>query len=94
MDDDLLFVSPAVKEMFFPSRPEVHPMNANRHVYGEYHRTFQEIRQYEERFYRYMRMKTETFDYILSEVQEVLTKQRTNFKDPIGPEQKLVITLR
>ncbi|KAJ8871366.1 hypothetical protein PR048_027683 [Dryococelus australis] len=44
------------------------------------------------RFYGYLRMTRDTFDYILSEVRRDLTKCN-NFRKTISPEEGVVVTL-
>lgn len=95
----LLGVSPIVLYNFINSRHRrmigVHEINQIRGTYGGYHHLFPELRKDRKRFQRYMRMMPETFDYILEKISCKLMKNWTNFiKNPIYPEEKLVITLR
>lgn len=48
----------------------------------------------EDMYYRYMRMTPATFEHILRLVAPLITKQRTNFREPISAAMKLSITLR
>lgn len=84
--------------LYFVSHPKrigVHEINALRQRYGEYHHLLPQMRRDPERFHRYLRMYPSTFDYILSKISPYLEKNWTNFiKNPILPEEKLVITLR
>lgn len=73
----------------------INEMNTKRYTLGEFHHVYPELRQNLQKFKEYLRMSIETFDYILSKVYSKLQKQWTNFnKAPIGPTEKLVITLR
>ncbi len=54
---------------------------------------FQDLREDEERFWRYFLMTVNTFDYILESIRPVITKRNTNFRKSITPEEKLMITL-
>ena len=72
----------------------VHPINRDREQLGEYHHLFQQIKHDEKKFYQYTRMKKRTIDIILEAVSPHLQKQTTNFRKPISPEERLVITLR
>jgi hypothetical protein len=42
-------------------------------------------------FFEYLRMSIDTFDYILSKVCDSLEKQTTNWRRPIGAEERLVV---
>ena len=46
-----------------------------------------------ELFYGYVRMKKDTFVYILNCIKPDLTKY-SNFRDTISPEERLILTLR
>ncbi|VEN59062.1 unnamed protein product [Callosobruchus maculatus] len=55
----------------------------------------QNVRKDDERFFQYTRMSQNTFDYILQKVEPRLTKNWCNLhKQPILPEERLVITIR
>ena len=45
---------------------QVHPVNVDRHIFGEYHHLYKKLRNYPNRFFEYLRMEIETFDYILN----------------------------
>ena len=72
----------------------VHPINQGREVFGEYHHLFQEIKDDEEKFFPYVRMKKRTFNIILDAIGPYIEKKTTNFRRPISPEERLVIALR
>ncbi len=72
----------------------VHEINLNRERLGEFFVLFQDLREDEERFWRYFHMSINTFDYILEAIRLVITKGNTNFQKSITPEEKLMITLR
>ncbi|XP_050293622.1 uncharacterized protein LOC126734133 [Anthonomus grandis grandis] len=73
----------------------VHPLNQERHTLGEYHNLFPQLKEYPGRFFQYTRMEHSTFVYILDLIQPEIVTKFTNFvKQPIEPEEKLVITLR
>ena len=48
----------------------------------------------QESFYKYSRMTPARFDDLLSLVGPAITRQHTNFKTPISPGERLVVTLR
>ena len=73
----------------------VHPINCRRLKQGQFHTTYKELREYPDRFFQYLRMLPETFDYILQIVSPHLRKNWTNIHSrPIQAEERLVVTLR
>lgn len=72
----------------------IHPINKLRNVCGEYHHLMPQLRQDEQKFKEYFRMDTSTFDYLLDTCSGELLKETTNFRKPITPEERLVVTLR
>lgn len=63
--------------------------------YGEFHHLYNDLRQDPVRFFDYMRMKIETFDYILNVFGDKLNKNYQNcHRQPIGSEERLMVTLR
>ena len=76
-------------------RCQVHELNRIRKTFGEYHHLFPVLRKCPEKFKQYMRMKVETFDHVLLNVQNKLKKKwYTLHQQPILPEEQLVITIR
>lgn len=66
-EEDLLLTSNAVKCYLLGRREReccAHPINAERNVFGEYHHLYSDLRQHPIKFFEYMRMQIETFDYI------------------------------
>ncbi|CAH2004839.1 unnamed protein product [Acanthoscelides obtectus] len=53
-----------------------------------------ELNTYPERFQNFYRMSRECFYNVLALVKEGLEKRSTNFREPICPEERLLITLR
>ena len=45
-------------------------------------------------FYRYLRMSPERFDALLGLVEPLISKQQTNFREPISAAERLSVTLR
>ncbi|KAJ8882487.1 hypothetical protein PR048_014298 [Dryococelus australis] len=68
-------------------------MHVKREELGEFHHMWDDLRKDSKRFYGYLLMARDTFDYILSEVRCDLTKYN-NFRKTISPEEGLVVTLR
>lgn len=77
-----------------PRRFGVHPINRARTEFGEFHHLYPQLRQDPDKFFSYLRMSIESFDLLLSKVQFQLTKQVTNFRRPIPPAERLIVTLR
>lgn len=76
-------------------RVGVHKINRGRRQFGEYHHLFPQLKLNSKRFFQYMRMELETFDYILGKIDHKITKSWCNFhSQPIFPEERLVVSLR
>ena len=72
----------------------VHPINQWCHEYEEFNTLYENLRNHPERFYTYYQMNTEQFDYILSQIEHLIYKPRTNFQATICPEEQLAICIR
>lgn len=72
----------------------IHEYNMDRPLRGEYSNVYRQARMYEDKFYEYLRMTIQTFDCLLSTLEHRLTKITTKFRQPLTPEERLVITLR
>ena len=72
---------------------QVHPVNQLRHTLGVHAHLIQELRQDEERFFKYFRMSIGNFDYLLGLVTTRLTKKDTVMRAAIKPNLKLALTL-
>lgn len=68
----------------------VHPINQKRNLKG----FIDELKADPSKFFNYCRMKVSTFDYILQVISPKIQKQNTKFRNPITPEERLLITLR
>ena len=70
-------------------------VNQHRRARGEFFNLVQELRTNDpERHRTYFRMTRETFDLLLSKIGPSITRQRTNFREPIDAAQRLAVTLR
>lgn len=70
----------------------VRPINVARSIYGDYEHLFQKIKYDDEDiFYRYVRMRRETFNFLFEMTKPFLTKLS---RRAFNPEQRLAITLR
>ncbi|KAJ6634611.1 hypothetical protein Bhyg_13186 [Pseudolycoriella hygida] len=72
----------------------VHPINKGRDKKGELATLIPELEMYPERFEQYFRMSKDRFDFLLNRINWRITGETTNFKRPITPKGKLVVTLR
>ncbi|KAL2099402.1 hypothetical protein ACEWY4_005882 [Coilia grayii] len=72
----------------------VHDILKERKRHGEYHHLVQELRLDDGRFKAYFRMSRQDFDNLLSIVGPTITKQDTNYRDSIGPAERLSICIR
>lgn len=64
-----------------------------RDEFGEFHHIITDIYNDNNLFYGYLRMKKETFEYILNAIRPNLSKY-SNFRKTISPDERLVVTLR
>ena len=71
----------------------IHPINNLRFEKGEFFLLYPDLRKYEDRFFGWYRMSTRQFDDLLGIVRNAIRKKSTNFREPISPEEQLVITI-
>ena len=70
------------------------PINSERMTRGEFHRVVEELRNSDpERHLEYFRMSREHFNEILLKIRAKISHRSTH-RMPIGPEERLSITLR
>ena len=72
----------------------IHPFNEDVHTKGEYFSTYPDLRKYPHKFFRTYRMSIQQFDALLHHLKPVISKQDNNYRESIGSEERLVITLR
>ncbi|KAM4030026.1 uncharacterized protein ACNLHF_022055 [Anomaloglossus baeobatrachus] len=72
----------------------VHEVNQVRERYGAFHTLYFQLRYFPEKFENYLRMSIESFDILLSHIQDDIRRQDMSFRRSISPEQRLVVTLR
>ncbi|KAK4887075.1 hypothetical protein RN001_003346 [Aquatica leii] len=71
----------------------VRPVNKRRKLQRDYHNLIQEMRLGDtENFFNYTRMSVDQFDLLLSWVGPVIKKR--SYREPIGPGERLALTLR
>uniref|UniRef100_A0A8C5PX67 DDE Tnp4 domain-containing protein n=1 Tax=Leptobrachium leishanense TaxID=445787 RepID=A0A8C5PX67_9ANUR len=99
MDAVQVFVFAATGYLYLKNKRKrrlwVHPINAARPTHGHFVTLYRPLRERDPtKSYNYLRMSIPSFDELLSKVREPLMKRDTNMRDPIPPEEMLVITLR
>lgn len=60
----------------------------------EFHHLHPQLRSYPDKFYEYVRMSAEAFDNILKIIERDIKKQKTNFREVISLQERLIVTLR
>lgn len=71
----------------------VNELYTRRNEESEYVKLLDELRQQPRKFFEYFRMSLSTFEYILNRIKPRIERY-SNFRECIGPEEKLTITLR
>ena len=71
----------------------VHPMFQNRDEYGYYKVTFPIIKLDDIKFREFCRFNATQFEELLFNVASIL-KRQTFLREPVSPEERLLITLR
>lgn len=69
-------------------------MNKCRTKFGEFHHVYKNLRQHPDRFFKFLRMSIETFDFLVSKIKDRISKKKTNFKEPISATERTYVTLR
>ena len=72
----------------------VHPLNEDCVLKGEFYTLYPDLRLYPKKFFSFYQMSVRKFDYLLQLCEPRLKKEITNLRQPISPEQCLVLTLR
>lgn len=98
-EDEMLFSSAVTYYIVESARKKrkysAHPINTHRHVFGEFHHLYKELRQHPAKFFEYMRMEIETFEYISLLISDRIQKRWSNCHSrPILTEERLMITIR
>uniref|UniRef100_A0A672FU35 DDE Tnp4 domain-containing protein n=1 Tax=Salarias fasciatus TaxID=181472 RepID=A0A672FU35_SALFA len=72
----------------------IHPINQQRWEQGNFHNLVAELALDKQRHHIYFRKSAEQMDHLLSIVGPELTRQTTNYRAPIEPEQRLAVAVR
>jgi hypothetical protein len=70
----------------------VHELYTKRDSAGEFARICIPLRQHPDKFFKYFRMSINTYDYILTNIEENLKKH--SIRRPIPPNMRLAVALR
>ena len=70
------------------------PFISNRSKSGVFVKMYEDLLKYPEKFFNYVKMALASFDELLSLCRDDLTKQDTELRKPVSPEEKLYVTLR
>lgn len=94
----LLFENSYLKYKFVkrirPKRSKTNIIYLERHLHGEFHHLYQQLRSQPAKFKEYARMLPTTFDYIVKAIKPAIPLISTNFQIPISVEERLMVTLR
>lgn len=72
----------------------VHPLLEKREDLGAFYLLFDELRQYETKFFNYFRMSISSFDEMHAQLKDCLQRQNTKMRNCIQPVEMIAITLR
>lgn len=61
---------------------------------GEFHKIYEDLRTYPEKFFNYCRMNIRTFDELLYLIAPSITYRNTHLRQSISCEERLLVTLR
>lgn len=81
------------RRQYRKKRYHIHPIVADRVTNGEFSTLFEKLRQDEEKFFNYFRMKVKTFVELLSKLENHL-KHCSMYREIIPPVERLAVTLR
>lgn len=72
----------------------VHPIVSQRLLKGQFHKIYQDLRTYPDKFFDYFRMSMKSYDELIKLIGPRITFKTTNMRKPISPEERLAVTLR
>lgn len=71
-----------------------HPITSARLTEGAHYLLMQDLQDDSSKHLNYFRMSSQTFNELLSHLQDSLQKQDTNMRRSIPPQERLAMTLR
>lgn len=89
-----LFLARSKRNKTYQRRYWVHPIVSQRLLKGQFHKIYLDLRNHPQKFFNYFRMSVVSFDELLRIVGSKITFQKTNMRSPVGPEQRLAVTIR
>lgn len=72
----------------------VHPIIQEKNEFGGFITLYRVMRQHEEKFVDYFRMKMSTFDKLLTTIENNIRHENTKMRESIPPYIRLAVTLR
>lgn len=72
----------------------IHLICSKRKVFGEYHHLFPDLLADKDKFWGYFRITPDRYFQLLEIIKGDLHIKTTTFREPIGPEERLVVCLR
>ncbi|XP_069620051.1 uncharacterized protein [Ranitomeya imitator] len=72
----------------------IHPINELRMTRGVQSTLYLELRCNPQKFFSYVRMRMEHFDYLVGKIEDVIQRQDTRMRLAITPAERLMVTLR
>ena len=60
---------------------------------GKYKVLYPDLRLYKDQFFMMYRMSIDKFDELLQMVTPLIENQNTKYRETVGPEERLVLTL-
>ncbi|XP_069613169.1 tyrosine--tRNA ligase, cytoplasmic isoform X1 [Ranitomeya imitator] len=72
----------------------LHPIVEVRESRGAYHCLFGELNENQDKYFEYTRMSKDSFRYLLRLVEGTISRQDTQLRKSISPEERLLVTLR
>ena len=71
----------------------VHPIIENINE-SQFNLLYHSLRMYDDKFFNYFRMSKSTFDYLLSELTDIIKRNNTTMRNSISAEERLSLTIR
>ena len=72
----------------------LHPMTSQRLLKGKFYSLYEDLKAHPQKFFRYFRMSSATFDKLMVLLGPSLTFQDTRMRKSLPPEERLAVTLR
>jgi len=72
----------------------VHPITSQRLLKGKFYSLYEDLKAHPQKFLRYFRMSSATFDKLMILLGPSLTFQDTRMRKPVPPEDRLAVTVR